>query len=134
MTRIAFARQALSIFGAISVPVFAVSGMGLLSLLSATTMPLSLRAQQPTSLSTLHIRMVTVEKNVNLEVIDWGGTGRPLVLHQGLGGVAQDYDTFAPQFTTHYHVYELRAEVSAIQVSLPRRPQTIQPSGWAKIF
>jgi pimeloyl-ACP methyl ester carboxylesterase len=49
--------------------------------------------------------MVTVENGVNLEVLDWGGTGRPLILLQGLGGVAHDYDRFAPHFTAHHHVY-----------------------------
>ena len=66
---------------------------------------LPLQTQATTSLSAPQARMVTVEKDVNLEVLDWGGTGRPLVLLQGLGGVAQDYDTFARQFTAHYHVY-----------------------------
>jgi pimeloyl-ACP methyl ester carboxylesterase len=49
--------------------------------------------------------MVTVENGVNREVLDWGGTGRPLILLQGLGGVAHDYDRFAPHFTAHHHVY-----------------------------
>jgi non-heme chloroperoxidase len=49
--------------------------------------------------------MVIVEKDVNLEVLDWGGAGRPLILLQGLGGVAHDYDKFAQRFTAHYHVY-----------------------------
>jgi non-heme chloroperoxidase len=85
----------------------AVPGMKLLSLVCVIMMtsPLPLRAQRTNSLSTPQARMVTVEKDVNLEVLDWGGTGRPLVLLQGLGGVAQDYDKFAQQFTTHYHVY-----------------------------
>lgn len=34
--------------------------------------------------------MVTVEKDVKLEVLDWGGTDRPLILLQGVGGVAHD--------------------------------------------
>jgi pimeloyl-ACP methyl ester carboxylesterase len=49
--------------------------------------------------------MVAVEKDVSLEVLDWGGSGRSLILLQGLGGVAHDYDGFAQQFTAHYHVY-----------------------------
>jgi hypothetical protein len=31
------------------------------------------------------IRFVVVEKNVRLEVLDWGGSGRPLVFLAGVG-------------------------------------------------
>ena len=64
-----------------------------------------LQAQQSAALPTPRTRMVTVENGVNLEVLDWGGTGRPLILLEGLGGVAHDYDRFALQFTAHHHVY-----------------------------
>jgi len=43
------------------------------------------------------IRYVTVDKDANLEVLDWGGTGRPVVLLTGLGSNAHAYDQFAPQ-------------------------------------
>lgn len=80
--------------------------MTLLSLVCVIMMTLPLRAQRTTSLSAPpQARMVTVEKDVELEVLDWGGTGRPLVLLQGLSGVAQDYDRFARHLTTHYHVF-----------------------------
>src|SRR5262245_46242230 len=42
---------------------------------------------------------VTVEPGVQLEVLDWGGTGEPLVLLAGLGDNAHVYDDFAYQFT-----------------------------------
>jgi non-heme chloroperoxidase len=83
----------------------AVPGVAFLPLACATTMAVPLQAQRSTSESTAHVRMVTVEKGVDLEVLDWGGTGRPLILLQGLGGVAHDYDQFAQQFTAHNHVY-----------------------------
>src|SRR5579875_3438868 len=38
---------------------------------------------------------VTVEPGVNLEVLDWGGSGRPLVLLAGLGDNAHVYDSIA---------------------------------------
>jgi non-heme chloroperoxidase len=84
-----------------------VPGIAVLSLVCAImmTLPFPLRAQRTTSSSAPQARIVTVEKDVNLEVLDWGGTGRALILLQGLGGVAHDYDKFAQQFTTHYHVY-----------------------------
>jgi non-heme chloroperoxidase len=64
-----------------------------------------LHAQQSVSTPAPRAQMVTIEKGVDLEVLDWGGSGRPLILLQGLGGVAQDYDKLAPQFTAHNHVY-----------------------------
>jgi non-heme chloroperoxidase len=50
-------------------------------------------------------QFVPVDKDVKLEVLDWGGSGRPLVFLSGLGNDAHVYDRFAPQFTAHYHVY-----------------------------
>lgn len=51
------------------------------------------------------VQMVPVEKGVNLEVLDWGGSGRPLVLLTGLGDTAHVFDKFALKLTTSYHVY-----------------------------
>jgi non-heme chloroperoxidase len=51
------------------------------------------------------VQFVTVDKDVRLEVLDWGGTGRPLVFLAGMGNTAHNFDAFAPQFTAHYHVY-----------------------------
>ena len=49
--------------------------------------------------------LITVDKNVKLEVLDWGGSGRPLVLLAGLGDTAHVFDDFAPKLTTTCHVY-----------------------------
>lgn len=51
------------------------------------------------------VRFVQVAPNVKLEVLDWGGTGRPVVLLTGLGGTAHDFDEFARKLTGSYHVY-----------------------------
>lgn len=51
------------------------------------------------------VQFVTVDNNVKLEVLDWGGSGRPLVLLAGGGATAHSYDTFAPKLTPTYHVY-----------------------------
>jgi pimeloyl-ACP methyl ester carboxylesterase len=50
------------------------------------------------------IRMVQVAPGVDLEVVDWGGTGEAMVLLTGLGDNAHVYDGFAFQFTDHFHV------------------------------
>jgi pimeloyl-ACP methyl ester carboxylesterase len=51
------------------------------------------------------VQFVPVEPNVKLEVLDWGGTGRPLILLAGLGNTAHIFDKFAPKLTSTYHVY-----------------------------
>src|SRR5579863_5429484 len=51
------------------------------------------------------IQFITVEKAVKLEVLDWGGSGRPVVLLTGQGNNAHGYDKFAPKLTGTYHVY-----------------------------
>lgn len=51
--------------------------------------------------------MVTVDQGVQLEVLDWGGTGRPLIFLSGLGNTAHIWDNFAPKFTTRHHVYAI---------------------------
>jgi pimeloyl-ACP methyl ester carboxylesterase len=48
---------------------------------------------------------VTVDKDVRLEVLDWGGSGPPLVLLSGLGNSAHVFDDFAPKLTRRHHVY-----------------------------
>jgi hypothetical protein len=51
------------------------------------------------------VKFVTVDKDVKLEVLDWGGTGRPLVMLAGLGNSAHIFDKFAPKLTGTYRVY-----------------------------
>jgi pimeloyl-ACP methyl ester carboxylesterase len=50
-------------------------------------------------------RFVTVDNRVRLEVLDWGGSGRPLVLLAGGGDTAHVFDDFAPKLTPNFHVY-----------------------------
>jgi len=53
------------------------------------------------------IDFVTVEPGVKLEVLDYGGTGHPIVFLAALGPDAHDWDKFAPKFINHYHVYAI---------------------------
>ena len=50
------------------------------------------------------IRMVAVAPGVDLEVVDWGGRGRAMVLLAGGGDNAHVYDQFAFQFTDYFRV------------------------------
>jgi non-heme chloroperoxidase len=51
------------------------------------------------------IRFIAVDKDVRLEVLDWGGSGRPVVFLSGLGNTGHIFDQFAPKLTSKYHVY-----------------------------
>src|SRR5215470_17066524 len=67
-----------------------------------------LHSQQPDSWqdpSPHSMQFVVVDQNVRLEVLDWGGTGRPVVLLAGGGNTAHIFDEFAPKLTANYHVY-----------------------------
>lgn len=50
-------------------------------------------------------QFVSVEKDIRLEVLDWGGSGRSLILLAGGGDTAHVFDDFAPHLTAGYHVY-----------------------------
>jgi pimeloyl-ACP methyl ester carboxylesterase len=50
------------------------------------------------------VRWITVDSSVRLEVLDWGGSGPPLVL-LGCYLTAHVYDEFAPKLTNQFHVY-----------------------------
>lgn len=50
-------------------------------------------------------RFVAVGQDVRLEVLDWGGTGRPVVLLPGGGDTAHVFDDFALKLTSDFHVY-----------------------------
>jgi non-heme chloroperoxidase len=50
-------------------------------------------------------QFVIVDQGVPLEVLDWGGSGRSIVLLAGGGNTAHVFDDFAPKLTDSYHVY-----------------------------
>jgi pimeloyl-ACP methyl ester carboxylesterase len=67
----------------------------------------SIRAQEPAKSPPYTVQFVTVENDVKLEVVDWGGSGRPLVFLGALGADAHAFDNVAPKLTPKYHVYGL---------------------------
>ena len=74
----------------------------------------------PTDSSPHSVQFVTVDDKVKLEVLDWGGSGRPLVLLAGLGDTAHRFDRFAPKLTGAYHVYGItRRGFGASSAPLP---------------
>ena len=66
---------------------------------------LPLEAPAQADSSPHRVQFVTVDQGVQLEVLDWGGSGRPLIFLAGAGDTAHRFDGFAPQFTAQHHVY-----------------------------
>lgn len=62
-------------------------------------------AQAPKPHRPPKVQFVEVEPHVRLEVLDWGGKGRPVVFLPGLGDTAHVYDQLARKLTDAYHVY-----------------------------
>jgi pimeloyl-ACP methyl ester carboxylesterase len=82
----------------------------------------ALAAQQPWKDPTRHtVQFVTVDQGVRLEVLDWGGTGRPLVLLTGSGHTAHVYDDFAPKLTDCCHVYGITRRGFGVSTRPPTR-------------
>jgi len=50
------------------------------------------------------VRHIAVARGVELEVLDWGGTGEPLVFLTGFGNTAHVFDNFAPAFVPRFRV------------------------------
>jgi len=76
------------------------------ALLLALVVPLHSQEPADSKDPSSHVtRFVTVSENVRLEVLDWGGSGRPLVLLPGGGDTAHVFDEFASKLTADFHVY-----------------------------
>ena len=78
-----------------------------LAVLGAFLLPVRPNSQAPTAWrdpSPHQIRWLTVDSSVRLEVLDWGGSGSPLVL-LGCYLTAHVHDEFAPKLTNQFHVY-----------------------------
>lgn len=51
------------------------------------------------------VTFIAVDQDVQLEVLDWGGSGRVVVLLAGSGNTAHVFDDFAPKLSDCCHVY-----------------------------
>ena len=63
------------------------------------------KTAKPVDPSPHKVLYVPVDKDVRLEVLDWGGEGPPLIFLPGNGNTAHTFDDFAPKFTGKHHVY-----------------------------
>jgi pimeloyl-ACP methyl ester carboxylesterase len=80
-----------------------------------------LKAPAQADSSAHKVQFVTVEEGVQLEVLDWGGAGRPLIFLAGNGDTAHAFDSFAMKFTGQNHVYGItRKGFGASSKPVPR--------------
>lgn len=79
--------------------------VGLVSLVSVGRPLIAQNLRDNRDATPHNIRFVTVQDEVKLEVLDWGGSGRPLILLHGGNSTAHEFDTFAPKLIGSYHVY-----------------------------
>lgn len=80
-----------------------VAGLGVLGA-SVLTLGFSSQSKGWRDPSPHQVRRVTVDSSVQLEVLDWGGTGPPVVLLACYVS-AHVYDDFVPTLTNQFHVY-----------------------------
>jgi non-heme chloroperoxidase len=64
-------------------------------------------------------QFVSVAPDVKLEVLDWGGHGRNLVLLAGGGNTAHVYADLAPRLAKHFHVYGITRRGSGVSSAPP---------------
>lgn len=63
-----------------------------------------LQAQSQSAYQTKFVKGSTGNK---LEVLDWDGSGKPILFLPGLGASAHVFVDFAPKFTDHFHIYAM---------------------------
>ena len=76
-------------------------------LLSLLTIVLRSAAQPPPSAPSTNpaVQLLQTEPGIHIQVLDWGGSGPPLVLLAGLGGTAEGFQSFALDLRLRFHVY-----------------------------
>jgi len=80
------------------------------AILLLTLLPLSVGAQEVISWrdpSPHRVRFAAVDEGVRLEVLEWPGSGRAIVLLAGSGNSAHVFDEFAPKLAGRWHVYAI---------------------------
>lgn len=99
----------------------------------------SFRPQAQKVIQPAAVHFVTVEKDVQLEVIDWGGTGKSIVLLAGGGNTAHVFDDFAPKLARYFHVYGItrrgfgRSQFSNIENKARLAADILAVLDWMKI-
>jgi len=70
------------------------------------------------------VRLLNVGGEVSVEIVDWGGQGRPLVFLAGGGHTAHEFDDFAPLLTPDFHVVGITRRGAGASSDVP--PESIE--------
>lgn len=65
---------------------------------------------------------ITTSDGVQLEVLDYGGQGSPVLLNSGSGATAHAFDEFAPRLAIHHRVYGLTRRSYGLSGTPPLDP------------
>jgi len=89
-----------------------------------------LKAPAQTDTSPHKVQFVTVEEGVQLEVLDWGGVGRPLIFLAGNGDTAHAFDGLRRSLLARTMSMASRAGASAHPAGRRRRTGTTLQIVW----
>jgi pimeloyl-ACP methyl ester carboxylesterase len=83
-------------------------------------------AQAPNASATVAptFRFIEVQPDVKLEVLDWGGSGRSVILLPGLGDTTHVFDSFAVKLAANFHVYGITPRGFGRSSAPPAEPST----------
>jgi non-heme chloroperoxidase len=101
---------------------------GLHFLLFLLVLPVNRQVPNASATAAPTSRFIEVQPDVKLEVLDWGGGGRPLVLLPGLGDTAHVFDSFAVKLTANYHVYGITPRGFGSSSAPPPEPSNYSAS------
>jgi non-heme chloroperoxidase len=102
--------------------------LGLLSLSFLPFLPVNTQAPSASATAAPTFRFIEVQPYVKLEVLDWGGSGRSVILLPGLGDTAHVFDSFAVKLTANYHVYGITPRGYGSSSAPPAEPSNYSAS------
>jgi non-heme chloroperoxidase len=79
--------------------------LALATLLAVLASAAEAQTVKPPDTSPHKVQFVDVDQGVKLEVLDWGGSGPPMIFLSGFGGTAHVFDKFVPKFTAKHRVF-----------------------------
>ena len=102
--------------------------LGLLFLSFVPFLPVNAQAPNASATVPPTFRFIEVQPDVKLEVLDWGGSGRSVILLPGLGDTAHVFDSFAVKLTANFHVYGITPRGFGRSSAPPAEPSNYSAS------
>lgn len=77
---------------------------GLFAFVLAMLLSLPVYSEQVENSSSVTSFLILIQPEIELEIVEWGGEGEPVVFLAGLGHTAHVFDEFAPRFCDQFRV------------------------------